>query len=312
MNLIHHLNNLNPPKGPIDVVLDTDAYNEIDDQFAISYMLCWPEKLRIQGICAAPFDNIKSTSPEDGMERSYDEIIKLLSLAHCDELKKRVYKGSRHFLENEQTPVCSEAASFMAELADAYTEERPLYIVAIGAITNVASALLLNPSMKDKCVIVWLGGNAWHYPDNQEFNICQDVAAARVVFGCGVPFVQLPCCGVVDHLSTSRYELEYWLKGKNPLCDYLVENTVAETEFYVSGKPWTRVIWDVSAVAWLLNDHGRFMQDMLLHSPIPEYDHHYSQNKRRHFMKYVFHIDRDAIFEDMFLRLGNLPYHEAT
>ena len=25
------------PDGPIDMVLDTDAYNEIDDQYAIAY-----------------------------------------------------------------------------------------------------------------------------------------------------------------------------------------------------------------------------------------------------------------------------------
>jgi len=303
MEIMHHLNNLNPPKGPIDVVLDTDAYNEIDDQFAISYMLCCPEKLHIRGICAAPFHNTKSTSAEDGMERSYDEIIKLLTLARKEDLKDRVYKGSRHFLENEDTPVISEAASFMAQLADTYTEEKPLYIVAIGAITNVASALLLNPSMKDKCVIVWLGGHAWHYPENREFNMRQDVAAARVVFGCGVPFVQLPCCGVVDHLSLSRYELEHWLKGKNPLCDYLVKNTVEEAESYAAGKPWTRVIWDISTVAWLLNDHGRFIQDMLLHSPIPEYDNRYSFDNNRHFIRYVYHIKRDNLFADLFEKL---------
>ena len=181
------------------------------------------------------------------------------------------------------------------------------YLLYKQSRNQVKVALLLNPSMKDKCVIVWLGGHAWNYPENHEFNMRQDVAAARIVFGCGVPFVQLPCLGVVDHLATSRHELEYWLKGKNDLCDYLVENTVTEAESYASGKPWTRVIWDVSAVAWLLNDHGRFMQDMLLHSPIPEYDHHYSENQCRHFMKYVFHIDRDAVFEDLFQKLSSPP-----
>ena len=33
------LKNLSVPAGPIDCVLDTDTYNEIDDQFAISLML---------------------------------------------------------------------------------------------------------------------------------------------------------------------------------------------------------------------------------------------------------------------------------
>lgn len=57
----------------------------------------------------------------------------------------------------------------------------------------------------------------------------QDIAAARVVFNCQVPLVQLPCMGVVSEFSTTESELVYWLKGKNKLCDYLVENTVTET-----------------------------------------------------------------------------------
>lgn len=64
----------------------------------------------------------------------------------------------------------------------------------------------------------------------------QDIAAARVVFGCGVPPVQLPCDGVADRFTTSRYYLEYCLKGKNPLCDYLIENTFNVAESNVAGK----------------------------------------------------------------------------
>ena len=33
------LNRLNKPAGPVDVVLDTDTYNEIDDQYALSYLV---------------------------------------------------------------------------------------------------------------------------------------------------------------------------------------------------------------------------------------------------------------------------------
>ena len=36
---------LSRPTGPVDVVLDTDTYNEIDDQFAVSYLICSAEKL---------------------------------------------------------------------------------------------------------------------------------------------------------------------------------------------------------------------------------------------------------------------------
>ncbi len=181
------MKNLSVPQGKIDVVLDTDAYNEIDDQFAISYMLKYHEKFNIKGICAAPFYNANSSSPEDGMEKSYDEILKLLDLSENEHLKQKVYKGSKEYLNDEKTPVESPAADFMAESANGYSPENPLYIVVIGAITNVASAILKNPKMTENCIIVWLGGHGVHVPHGaSEFNMKQDIAAARIVFGCGV------------------------------------------------------------------------------------------------------------------------------
>lgn len=299
-----YLKNISVPEGPVDVILDTDTYNEIDDQFAIAYMLGAQEKLRIKGFCAAPFVNEKADTPKEGMEKSYDEILKLLSLAHADEWKANVYKGSERYLSDETTPVESPAASFMARMADSYTPEHPLYIVAIGAITNVASAILMNPDMIENTVIIWLGGHGHHMPDNEEFNLKQDVAAGRVIFGCGVPLVQLPCFGVVDQLRTTKPELEYWLKGKNELSEYLMENTIREAESYAAGKPWSRVIWDVAAVAWLLNEKQHLMKSSICASPIPEYAHCYSFDEKRHKICYVYQVDRDAIFEDLFDKLS--------
>jgi len=173
--------------------------------------------------------------------------------------------------------------------------------VAIGAITNVASAILKNPAMKETCVFVWLGCNGVHLPNAaDEFNMKQDIAAARVLMGCGAPLVILPCSGIVDHVTSTKYELEHWLLGKNKLCTYLCENTVQEAESYAAGKPWTRVIWDITAVAWLLNEDGRFMKDKLISSPIPEYDLQLVTETNRHFIRYVYHIDRDPLFEDLF------------
>ncbi len=304
MDLNQYMKNLTPPTGMVDVVLDTDTYNEIDDQFAISYMIRSTDRLNVKGICAAPFLNPKSVSPEDGMEKSYDEIFKVLKLAEREDLNSVVYKGSRTYLQDEETPVESEAADFMANLANEYSPEKPLYIVAIGAITNVASAILKNPAMKENCVIVWLGGDSLEFPNPcREFNMGQDITSGRVIHKCGVPYIQLPAGSVTEQLRTTKYELEYWLKGKNPLADYLAQNTIDEAESYAAGKPWSRVIWDIAGIAWLLNDNDRFMKGRVIRNTIPTYDGYFIVDGGDHFMHYVYHINRDAIYEDLFQKL---------
>ena len=304
MTLEQPIKNLTAPTKKIDVVLDTDAYNEVDDQFAISYMLCYRDKLNVKGFCAAPFFNQLSSSPADGMEKSYNELFNLIKLAGETDLLDRIYRGSTTYLPDEKTPVESEAADFMATLANNYSPENPLYIVAIGAITNVASAILKNPKMAENTVIVWLGGHATHMPHTAEFNMVQDIAAARIVFGCGAPLVQLPCLGVVDRLTVSKYELLHFLSGKNELCDYLASHTIEIADKDAHGRFWGRVLWDVTAVAWLLNNNARFMDEKLIESPIPEYDSHYGYDSRRHFIKYVYYIKRESLLSDMFEKLA--------
>ena len=294
------IKNLLVPQGSVDVVLDTDAYNELDDAFAISYLLKSKEKLNTKAIYAAPFFNSNSESPKDGMEKSYDEIFKLLSL--LDE-KVDVFKGSEKYLDNENTPVISPAAQDLAERVKNYSPQNPLYVVAIGAITNIASAILLNPEVAKNSVVIWLGGHALHYHHTKEFNMYQDVAAARVVMQSGVTFVQLPCMGVVSAFTVSKPELEFWLKGKNALADYLAENTIKEADSYAEGTAWTRPIWDVTAVAWLLNDSERFMESRIIPTPIPTYDNLYATDFNNYPMRYVYNIKRDALMTDLFRKL---------
>ena len=295
------LRNLECPKGRIDMVLDTDAYNEIDDQFAISYALHAGEKLDVKALYAAPFFNSRSTGPADGMERSYQEILKLLNLSG---MERPVFRGSETYLPDEKTPVDSDAARDLAERAAAYTPDKPLYVATIGAITNVASALLMKPEIADRIVVVWLGGHSLEWHDNREFNCMQDVAAARGVFGSGAPLVMLPCMGVVSAFTTTGPELEHWLKGKNALCDYLVQHTVEAANEYAKGRVWSRVIWDVTTIGWLMNDSGSLMLEKLITTPIPEYDHHYAMDARRPLCKYVYHINRDALFGDLFAHIA--------
>ncbi|MGI6689291.1 MAG: nucleoside hydrolase [Christensenellales bacterium] len=302
LTLEQRLKMLACPEGRVDMVLDTDAYNEIDDQFAISYALKAREKIDLKALYAAPFHNSRSTGPRDGMLKSYDEILKLLDLAGE---ARDVFKGSETYLPDENTPVDSPAARDLAARAMAYTADKPLYVVAIGAITNVASALLMAPGIADRVVLVWLGGHSIEWPDTNEFNMMQDVAAARVVFGSGAPLVMLPCMGVVSALTTTGPELTHWLAGKNPLADYLAQQTIDEANTYAKGKVWSRVIWDISAVAWLLNDQGQFLSEKLIPTPIPQYDHHYGFDHRRPPCKYVYHVHRDALFGDLFKRVSS-------
>ena len=90
-------------------------------------------------------------------------------------------------------------------------------------MTDIASALLIAPDIIDKIVVVWLGGHGKEWQSCKDFNAVQDIAAARVVFGCGVAVVQLPCNGVVSEFRISRVELEYYMRGKSKLSDYLLD-----------------------------------------------------------------------------------------
>ena len=120
MTEAQRIQNLQVPVGPIDVVLDTDAYNEIDDQFALAYLLR-SEKATVKALYAAPFFNERSTSPADGMEKSEAEIRKILTLAERDDLQSVVFSGSRTYMPDENTPVDSPAARDLARRAAEYT-----------------------------------------------------------------------------------------------------------------------------------------------------------------------------------------------
>ena len=78
LSIENRLAMLEAPVGRVRAVLDTDTYNEIDDQFAIVQVLLSPERISLEAIYAAPFHNSRSISPKNGMDLSYDEIIRLL------------------------------------------------------------------------------------------------------------------------------------------------------------------------------------------------------------------------------------------
>ena len=118
--------NLDVPDHPVDVVLDTDAYNEVDDQFALAYLLNSKEKLHLKAVYAAPFYNAKSASPSDGMYKSYDEIMKILALTGNKEYEPFVYKGAEHYMKDEKTPAESDVVRDLISRAGQYSPKNPL------------------------------------------------------------------------------------------------------------------------------------------------------------------------------------------
>lgn len=274
---------LSPPgPGRLEVVVDTDVMNEVDDQFALVWSLLRQDRLHLRAFLACPFglepslfapgsgllteldrrhletgltalgttaDQVPVVSPADGVERARVELERLVALAGSD---VPVVAGSDRYLPDERTPVVSDAATRLVELAH---EERegPLYVVAIGCATNVASALLLDPSILDRVVVLWTAAypSFWPY-ENASYNLAQDVPAARVLLTCGVPLLYLPGYYVGEELRISGPELQAHVRGKGVLGDYLWDSVAAHPLFALDRVGSSKVIWDLVAVAWLL------------------------------------------------------------
>ena len=287
---------LEPPSGRVRMVLDTDTYNEIDDQFALVYTLLSPDRLDLAAIYAAPFHNNRSSGPEDGMHRSYEEILRVLERMRQPDTGL-VYRGSTAWLPDSGAPVRSAAADDLIERALAPAEQ-PLYVVAIGAITNVASAILQAPEIIKRIVVVWLGGHPTYWHDTTEFNLQQDLRAARLIFDCGVPLVHVPCINVTEHLKTTQAELAQFVKGRGAIGDYLFEIFSA---YYNDHYARSKELWDIGPIAWLLQPD--WAQSALVHSPILTSDRTWSHDPRRHLVREVYRVKRDAIFRDLFQKL---------
>ncbi|TYP76686.1 nucleoside hydrolase [Paenibacillus methanolicus] len=287
---------LQPKKGKLRMVLDTDTFNEIDDQFAVVYALQSSERLQVEAFYAAPFHNDLSTGPHDGMRKSYEELHKILKLMNRTEVP--VYLGSDRYLPGPEIPVESEGARNLIERALSSSPEDPLYVVAIGAITNVASAILMNPDIIENIVVVWLGGHALHWPDTREFNLEQDIHAARVMLDSGVPLVLVPCHGAASNLKTTLAEIEAYVKDAGVIGAYLHETF---RNCHSDHFAYSRVIWDLAAIAYLVDDEHT--PSVLVASPILSDAARWSQDGTRHLIRYVRHVERDPIFRDLFRKL---------
>jgi len=306
------LEKLEPPKGRIRIVIDTDTFNEIDDQFAIVYALLSPDKFSVEGFYAAPFFNTRSSSPKEGMELSFDEMLRLSGkLGHCfDDI---AFHGSAGFLQSYKEPFDSDAVRHLITLA--MGSKDPLYVVAIGALTNIASAILIEPRIIEKIVLVWAGGHAFHWPHTNEFNLRGDLLASRLILDSGVPLVMIPAYGVTTHLRTTVLEMVTFVEPQGEIGRFLA-GRFKDYEFLKTGG--SKEIWDIVTLAYLINSD--WVPTYITASPMiaqqpPEkepgpnpypkekYYLTWSFDNSRHPIRYAYYVQRDPIYHDLFNKL---------
>ena len=278
----------------VNVILDTDIYNECDDQFALSYLLKSQDKFNIEAITVAPYHHDNNISIEEGTDKSYNEVIKICNWLNFD-CDNKVFKGATDYIINGYNEE-NEAVSKIIEIAN---KNDKTYILAIGAITNVAMAIKKDSKIIDKIEVIWLGGNSFLSKDNKEFNFKQDVEAVRIVFQSQVKLTIIPCKNVASNLRTSIYELEHFLKGKSKLCDYLYQR------FYndgVHGIQERRVVWDISVIAYMINKD--WFESVKVSQPNIKDDTSYELTHNNHKITMVNYLNVDKIYTDLFKKLG--------
>jgi len=333
---------LMPRIGKVHMVLDTDTYNEVDDQFALSYALCSPEKLCLDAVYAAPFssaffsklignDNVgipMTNVLQEGLELSYQEILKIYRMLGMSS-EGKVFRGSGSYMTEPGKPVESDAAHDLVKRAMA--AEDLLYVVSIGEITNIASAILMEPRIIDKIVIVWLGGQPLYWPQTIEFNIGQDILASQTILDSGVPLVLVPCMTVASQLTTTAAELKKNLNGKSEIGTYLSKIVISQLneesangmlsllrktylrdvqdydQLITEGTPisrmaCSRIIWDISTIGYMINPN--WCPSTLVSTPWLTQDLTWKLTPERHLMRLCHFIYRDGVFGDMFDKLS--------
>lgn len=199
----------------VRVIIDTDAACEADDPFAIAHALMC-QKFDVRAIFAEQFNREGST------RQSYEEILTVLRA-----MKKEVpvFMGEETKIsEKKQGEEVSPAADFLIEEA-MRVDEKPLFVLCIGAITNVASAMMKKKEIAKHMTIVWIGGqgHAYSTPEVREFNAGNDVEAINYVLNSGVNFWQIPN-DVYGKMRISLAEIERRIAPCGEIGRHLFEN----------------------------------------------------------------------------------------
>lgn len=295
-----------PAEKQVRVITDTDACNEADDQFAIVHALLSP-KFDNVGFIAAHFGDKRT---KESMNESYEELERIFDKMHFDKTGV-IYKGAKHALPNMNTPVDSEGARLIIREA-MKDDARPLYITFLGPLTDLASAYLLEPRIAGRFTAIWIGGG--QYPaGGMEFNLGNDVLAARVVFNSNITLWQVPK-NVYEMMPVSLAELEYRVLPCGEIGKYLLDQLIEHLQTdsprksaFRTGETW--VLGDSPAVGLILYEH-RFEFEYIPAPQITADQNYVFTNLNRPIRVYK-RVDPRLILEDMYCKLALFGQSES-
>jgi purine nucleosidase len=283
-----------PPSKRVRVILNTDAKNEADDQYAIVHALLTP-LFDLHCVMPAHFGTRKS---ETSLRDSHDEVVKLLDLMELTN-RVRVVDGATHALPDERTAAPSEGAQFIVEQA-MRDDPRPLHVAFLGPLTDMASALLMEPRIAQRNVrVVWIGGGVWPVGGN-EYNLSNDIASANVVFRSGIEVWQIPK-PLYRVMAVGYAELRERVEPHGPIGKYLVDQLIE----WNAARPEPlehRSLGDSPAIGVMMYPECGQSE----YRPGPEFNAlmNYEHTGRNRPVKVYTDIDQRYIHEDFFAKLA--------
>ncbi len=288
-----------PPNARIRLIVDTDARNEADDQFAIMHHLLTP-MFDVCGIIAAHFEQ-KAGYTGRSMEESYREIEKVLTLSDIEDVP--FFRGCTSPLRSTGDAPESDGTQFLIRQAKLPGK---LYIAVQGAMTNVAAAINAAPDIADNLVVLWNGGGP--YPEGRpEFNVMQDPDAVRAVLASRAEIWQTDQ-SVYSTLEVTLAELKSRVASCGKIGRYLVEQLEAENhveynpDFLLrTGENWT--LGDNTTAAVLLMNRLRGNWHME-HAPLIREDLTYQANPDGRLIRVYDSIDVRMTLEDFYAKLS--------
>jgi len=247
-----------PPAGKLKLIIDTDAGNEFDDQYAISLVLGSPDRFDLEGIVAAHFGERGGVT---GIDQSYAEIQRVLEKAGMTG-GFPVKRGADPLTYRDQK-IQSEGVDFIIQKARAATPEAPLWLVLIGPATDAAAALLKDPGIADRVVIFWHGRTEWPVRC-WNFNAYNDILAARLLFELPTRFVLFDT-GAYLRMDPTESERRFAPLG--PLGAYLQELRHRKSGYMSPQKGFfdlgdLAALADPSTVRWETTNAPAVTQDL--------------------------------------------------